>query len=174
MNYLSGKTVYLAGPIHDSKVVDDGIGWRNYITPILKEKYNVIVDDPCQKTLNGMGEVKDDKKMFRELIKTGNFLEVKRLFYPVVKKDLRSVDKCDFMIVVYDPTIHMMGTIAEIILACSQKKPMLMWYDKSKIEHFNPWVLTYFKATSIFTEWEDMFKHLDTINAGVFDTSYWC
>jgi hypothetical protein len=171
MNYLKDKIVYLCGSIH--AVSDDGLGWRTTITPNLTDIFGVIVDDPCKKTVNGQGEVADDKKILKELIKDGKFLEVKEKFYPIVRKDLRSVDKCDFLIVVYDPTVHLVGTIAEIILAHQQRKPMLMFFDKAKQESVNPWIFTYFKDTCIFTEWNKMFEYLENINSGKFDTSYW-
>lgn len=173
MNYLKNKVCYLAGPIHAASTNDDGTGWRNYITPFLIEKFGLIVEDPCKKTANGFGEVADDKKMLKELIKQGKFLEVKEKFYPIVRKDLRSIDKSDFLIVVYDPTIHMCGTIAEVVLGHQQRKPMLMFFDKEKIEHVNPWMLTYFKHDSIFTDWNKLLQHLEEVDAGNFNTSYW-
>jgi nucleoside 2-deoxyribosyltransferase len=170
MGYLQDKVVYLAGPIH--AVEDDGIGWRDAITPML-ESHGIIVDDPCKNTANGFGEVKDDKKMLIELIKTGNFSEAKRKFYPIVRKDLRSVDKADFLIAVYDPTIHMFGTIHEMVTAHHQRKPILLWFDKNKIEKFNPWCLTLVKENMIFTDWNDMFTYLRRIDTGDIDSSYW-
>lgn len=170
-NYLKGKTVYLAGPIH--AVDDDGIGWRNMITPILKKKFKIVVDDPCKKTINGKNEVKDDKKELIDLIKNKEFSKVKEKFWWIVRKDLRSVDKADFLIAVYDPCVHSVGTIHEIIEAHRQRKPVLLWYDIKKVEKFNPWILTFTKENMIFTEWEDLFSYLGEVNKGHFDTSYW-
>ena len=170
MRYLKNKIVYLAGPIH--AVADDGIGWRDEITPKL-QNFGLIVDDPCKKTANGIGEVKEDKKIIIELIKSGNFVEAKKRFYPIVRKDLRSVDKADFLIVVYDPTIHIVGTLHEMIIAHTQRKPILLWFDKNKIEKFNPWCLTLIKENMIFTEWEDVLAYLRKIDSGEFDSSYW-
>jgi hypothetical protein len=170
MGYLQGKVAYLAGPIH--AVADDGIGWRDAITPML-ESHGVVVDDPCKKTVNGVGEVKDDKKMIIELIKNGKFAEAKKRFYPIVRKDLRSVDKADFLVVVYDPTVHMVGSLHEMVIAHTQRKPILLWFDKNKIEKFNPWCLTLVKENMIFTDWNDMFDYLRKIDDGEFDSSYW-
>lgn len=171
MGYLRNKVAYLAGPIHAAS--DDGVGWRDMMTPILTDKYGVTVDDPCKKTVNGVGEIKDDKKMLIDCVKTGNFAEVKKRFYPIVRKDLRSIDKADFLIVVYDPTIHMFGTIHEMVVAHTQRKPILLWFDKNNIEKFNPWCLTLVKENMIFTDWEVMLQYLDKIDAGEFDSSYW-
>jgi nucleoside 2-deoxyribosyltransferase len=170
MGYLSGRTVYLAGPIHAVK--DDGTGWRDAITPKLLQ-FGLNVDDPCKITINGQGEVAEDKKKIKGLIKNGNFLEAKKLFYPIVKKDLRCVDKADFIIVLYDPTIHMLGTIHEIIVARNQRKPVLLWFNEEHIEHVNPWILTFVKHTNIFTSIDEVIQYLRSVDSGNFDSSYW-
>lgn len=170
MSYLNGKVAYLCGPIHAAN--DDGIGWREAITPRL-QAFGIVVDDPCKKTANGFGEVKDDKKKIIETIKAGNFSEAKKMFYPIVRKDLRSVDKADFLIMVYDPNIHMFGTIHEMVVAHTQRKPILLWFDKNNIDKFNPWCLTLVKENMIFTEWDAMFEYLNKIDTGDFDSSYW-
>jgi hypothetical protein len=170
MSYLNGKTVYLAGPIH--AVYDDGIGWRDYMTLRLEE-FGLIIDDPCKKSVDGVGEVSTDKIMFNSLIHDRKIQQLKELFYPIVRKDLRSVDKADFIVVVYDPTIHMCGTIAEIILAHQQRKPILMYIDPEKFDKSNPWIFTYVKTTNVFDSWNDMIVYLHKVDSGVFDTSYW-
>jgi hypothetical protein len=170
MTYLSGKTVYLCGPLHAEK--DDGVGWRDAITPRL-QAYNIIVDDPCKKTANGVGEVGDDKNRFKKLVKEKKFLEAKEAFWPIVRKDLRSVDKADFIIFNYIASSPTIGTWHEIINAQYQKKPILMKYDESQLDHFNPWVLTFVKATWCFATWDELFQELDKVNNRQFDSSHW-
>lgn len=170
MKYLNGKTVYLAGPIH--ALSDDGIGWRDALTPKL-QKFGIIVDDPCKKTVNGVGEVKDDKARFNKLIEEEKWQEVKEAFYPIVRKDLRSVDKADFLIVVYDPSIHTCGTIHELVLADSQKKPILLWIDPKNKKKINPWIFTFVKSTWIFTDWDVLVSYLEKIDSGTMDSSHW-
>jgi len=75
--------------------------------------------------------------------------------------------------VVYDPTIHIVGTLHEMIIAHTQQKPILLWFDENKIEKFNPWCLTLIKENMIFTEWDDVITHLRKIDSGEFDSSYW-
>jgi len=171
VSYLKGKLVYLAGQIHADQ--GDGIAWRDSITPMLIEKFGLVVEDPCKKTANGVGEVGDDKKAIIELIKSKKFREAKERFWPIVRKDLRSVDRSDFLIVVYDPTVPTVGTIHEIIEANHQKKPILMWYDETKIEHFNPWALVLIKENCLFTKWDELFAYLEVIDSGKIDSSYW-
>ena len=171
MSYLSGKTVYLCGPLHAEE--DDGIGWRELITPRLVSDYGLIVDDPTKKTANGVGEVGEDKARFKKLIKEKKFLEAKEAFWPIVRKDLRSVDKADFLIFNYLPASPTIGTWHEIINAQYQKKPILMKYPEHCLDIFNPWVLTFVKATWCFPTWQELFEELDKVNNKQFDSSHW-
>jgi nucleoside 2-deoxyribosyltransferase len=170
VRYLKNKIVYLAGPIH--AVADDGIGWRDIMTPKL-QNFGLIVDDPCKKTAKGIGEVKEDKIKFNKLIEEEKWQEVKEAFYPVVRADLRSVDKADFLIAVYDPTIHICGTIHELVLADSQKKPILLWVDPKHKKKCNPWIFTFVKSTWIFTDWDVLLTYLSKVDRGIMDSSHW-
>jgi hypothetical protein len=171
MNYLNGKTVYLAGSIHH--IGDSGVGWRNVITPKL-ESMGLNVIDPCKQTINGVGEVGDDKKMLKEIIKTGDFSKVREVFFPILKKDLRCVDLSHFIIVCYVPSIRHVGTWHEVITASQlQKKPVLLYYPPEEIEEFNPWTACLVKEKHIFDDWNVMIDYLKEVDAGKFDTSLW-
>lgn len=172
MNYLNEKTVYLAGPMH--AVEDDGVGWREEIAPLLKKKFGIVAIDPSKrKTIDGRVEIKDDKKYFKELIKNKNFKELKEVFYKVVRKDLKEVDRADLIVAYYNPGVHMFGTIHEMIIASQQKKPILVKYDEEKLDEINPWLFTLIKDNWAFSKWEDMFAYLEEINNGNIDTSHW-
>lgn len=163
--------VYLTGPITAAN--DDGVGWRENITPKLLT-YGLIVDDPVKNTVNGVGEVGEDKLKFKKLIKERRFEQARREFFPIVRKDLRSVDKSDFLIFYYDPSIPMFGTIHEIVIAHLQRKPILMFVPDDKVDGINPWVFTFIKSDCLFTSWEAMFIYLDSINRKVaIDYDYW-
>lgn len=171
MNYLKDKNVYLAGPI--AAVADDGCGWRDFVTPRLVNDFELYVEDPCKKTANGQGEVKDDKAFFKQLVAGGHFDVAREKFWPIVRKDLRCVDKADFLIVYYDPLVHMFGTVHEIVLAHQQKKPILVKYDKENLDKFNIWLCTLAKPKWLFDDWDKMFNYLDLIKSGTIDTEYW-
>lgn len=169
--YLRNKVVYLAGPMH--AVDDDGVGWRESITPTLVDRFNLDVKDPSKISANGVVEVADDKKRFKELIKLEQWAQLKEEFYPIVRKDLRLVDKCDFLIAVYDPTIHMFGTIHETINGAGSKKPILIKYSREHLDVFNPWLTCLVKPQWLFPTWESMWLYLDKINSGIIETSHW-
>lgn len=170
--YLKDKRVYLCGPL--GCVDDDGVGWRNDLTPRL-ESLGLIVDDPTKSVSDeGIGEVGDDKKKFREIILREDFKELKEQFWPIVRKDLRSVDKSDFLIVNYDSLAPTVGTYDECTRASVQKKPILLKYDKNQLDTFNPWVVTWVKENEIFSSWDDLFDYLEnTINKGDYASSRW-
>ncbi len=167
MSYLKNKTTYLAGPI---AMIDDCTSWRDYITPILENKYNIIVQDPCKTTIGGVGEVGADKEYFKKLIREKQYDRVKKEFYKIIRKDLKQVDRSDFIIVYHDPAIPTIGTIHEIINAVNKKSPVLIMCDKDNI---NPWLLTLIKSQWLFDSWQKMFDYLDKIHTGEVDSSHW-
>jgi hypothetical protein len=104
MNFLNGKNCYLAGPITADST--DGQVWRDQITPKLKE-FGINVADPTKQTVNGVGEVADDKILFRKLIKERKWEECKERFYQVARKDLKCVDRADFLVIEYLPKLQL-------------------------------------------------------------------
>ena len=170
MNFLKGKNVYLCGPIFS--IADDGIGWRDHVSVNLA-KMNIEISNPCIKKTDGSSEIGDDKKKFRQLIMQEDWEGIKREFWPIVRYDLKSVDRADFLIVNYEPDIPMTGTIHELVVANFEKKPILLKYDKSKLDKFNPWMCVFIKNHHFFSEWDNMFKYLEEVDKGKMDTSLW-
>jgi hypothetical protein len=175
MNTLENKTTYLIGAIHSTREGDHGIKWREQITPILENRYQIKVLDPCKISLRGFGEMNSDKDVsyFKKLIRERQYALVKEQFYWIIKKDLRCVDKSDFVIFHHDPTISTIGSMHEVINAINQKKPVLIHCEENLMDHFNPWLLTLIKPQWLFTSWDDMWKYLDIIAEGKIDSSWW-
>lgn len=170
MNYLKDKQVYLCGPI--TAASDDGKGWRNLVTEIVAS-FGVNVLDPTLQTSDGIGEVGEDKQYFKGLIHARNYELCKEKFFKIVRKDLRAVDKSDFLIFYYDPDLQMVGSVHELVIAHWQRKPILMYVDPSKEDKINPWILTFIKNGCMFTDWEKLRVYLQDIDNGKFNTSYW-
>jgi nucleoside 2-deoxyribosyltransferase len=176
MSYLTGKSVYLAGPMF--ALEDDGAEWRNFITPKLTA-LGVNVENPVTKTLpNGLSEIQDDKQMFRTLIKERKFDELKKVFEPIGRKDLRCVDKADFIIAFYTSKVHMLGTIHELVQAHSQRKPILLFIDNKDVSDgtLNPWLTVITKPSCWFFDWTSLLYHLECVDAKTapyFDDKYW-
>lgn len=173
MNYLKGKKVYLTGPMHSAR--DDGTAWRELITPRL-EQMGIEVLNPCKKKVAGniqISEVGEAKQKFKDMALNGNWSLLKKEFWPIIRSDLRMVDHCDFLIFDYNPLIPMVGTIHELVVATFEKKVILLKYNKDELADFNPWIATFIKEHHFFSEWDDMFKHLEDVDKGIFDTSLW-
>lgn len=170
MGYLNGKMTYLAGPI---SLDDDCTSWRDQIGPKLATKYNILVQDPCKVSSTGLNEVGADKEYLKQLIREKKYEQVKKEFYKVIRKDLKQVDKSDFIVVYHDPLIPTVGTIHEIVIANIKKCPILVMCPEDKISNINPWLLTLIKPQWLFTTWGDMFAYLDKIDKGDLDTSHW-
>lgn len=173
INYLKGKTVYLCGAM--AAVADDGKQWREYVTTLLKQR-GVNILDPTRKKSRCASEIDENKELFRKLILAADFDSLSKVFYPVARWDLRSVDKADFLIVNYDPTVHTVGTIDEIVIANIEHKPILVRYDPSQLDKFNPWLTVRVKPRHLFPSWETLFEHLDYVNQKIhpyFDEDSW-
>lgn len=170
MNLLKNRLVYLCGAI--GKAEDDGQGWRDEVTPRLLEM-EIQVSDPTKETVGGMGEVGEDKRQWDALRKEGKLDELKEKFWPIVHKDLRCVDRADFLIFRYIPGVPTVGTIHELVVAQGQKKPILMVIKPEEIGELNPWILTFIKKGCMFTSFEEMYIYLNKVSNGEFNTSYW-
>ena len=83
------------------------------------------------------------------------------------------VDHCDFIVFNYDPTVPMVGSIHELVVATFEKKVILLKYEKEQLKDFNPWMATFTKDHHFFSKWDEMFSYLSKVDEGVFDTSLW-
>ena len=169
-NYLKGKTVYLCGAM--AAVADDGKQWREYVTHLLKER-GVQVLDPTRKKSRCASEIDENKELFKKLTLEANFEKLAEVFAPVARWDLRSVDKADFLVVNYDPAVHTVGTIDEIVIANLERKPILVRYDPAQLNIFNPWLTVRVKPKHLFPSWKALFEHLDVVDSGTFDRDLW-
>jgi len=171
MNYLQGKTAYLCGAM--AALADSGVQWRDWITEKLEEEFGMIVLDPTEKTTAGISEIGDDKEKFRDMCKREAWAELKDAFYDVVRWDLRAVDQADVIIVNYNTDVPTVGTWHEVEVANFERKPVLMKYDVTQLERFNPWVTVHMKPQHLFKEWDVLFDHLREVNRGHFDRRRW-
>ena len=170
-SYLNGKSVYLCGPIKMA-IKDDGVGWREEITPRLK-KLGITVLNPCKKTTAEAAEIGEDKNKFTDVILKEQFGLLKKIFWKIVRTDLRMVDASDFLVFNYDPDIPTIGSVHELCVANYEKKVVLLKYEKSQLANFNPWIAVFIKEHHFFSEWDKMFNYLEDVNQGKLDTSLW-
>lgn len=171
VQYLTGKTVYLTGNIHVTTNNDYGMGWRDKITPLLQKKYSLNVLDPSKLGIVNMAK---EQQYYCDLIKSRDFTKVKKEFYKIVRKDLKAVDKSDFIIFNHNPNLPTIGSMHELVNSTNQKKPSLIMCEEQYVDKLNPWLLTMIKPQWLFTDWISMFNYLDNIHkTGIVETSHW-
>jgi len=132
------------------------------------------VIDPTLQKIEGISETGKHKQEFKELLKKKEFARIKELFWPILRRDLRSVDESHVLIWYYNPEEATVGTIHEVVV-CShiERKPILMYVPEDKIGQISPWALTFIKPSWLFTSWKDMEEYLDRVNKKQFDSSKW-
>ena len=159
-NNLRNMRTYLIGAM--DRVKDGGIGWRNKITPHLKQM-NVIILDPCNKPIESVKEDFNIRHSIENLKTAGKFDTIRKEYGHIRNADLRCVDVSDFVIAHIDISIHACGSYEEIVTANRQKKPVLIWCEQGK-EHVPNWLFFMLPHETIFGSMEDLLGHLSHIN----------
>ena len=130
---------YLAGPI-EQDTEDGGQKWRDVITPILDE-LGISVQDPCKTEPLATGmDVVTAQEQFNRWIKGGRYDLFADKFKLVVEKDMRMVNRSDFIIVHLFPDIGTTGTIHEMARAWRLHKPIYLIYY-GPISNLSKWAL---------------------------------
>ena len=153
---MVGGTFYLAGPI-DMRA-DGGRLWRRRAArALLAIGYGVV--DPTQ------GENKDYVEYMRKLRKDGDLPTFYREAEAMMKKDLRSVEKCSAVLVHLPYLSHAAGTIAEIFHAWQIGKPVYIIH-KVPFHMCNTWLAAMVMqggpnpATRFFNDVKSFVKHI--------------
>lgn len=136
-NLLRDARVYLSGPMDfvASREKEKKHGWRTRIGEFLT-RLGVTVFDPWNKPeLHGLHEYgREDETTTRTrdvwTFAPGEDGASRRAacaeaFWPALHIDLRIVDTTDFVVAYVPTNIYSVGTVHEIVLARSQRKPVL-------------------------------------------------
>jgi nucleoside 2-deoxyribosyltransferase len=161
MNRLKNQRVYLAGAIDRAK--DRGRGWREEISPFLKE-LGVIVFNPIIKPSEIGLEDQDTHNLKSKLKKQQRYEELSNMMKVIRSVDLRLVDISDFMIVNLDLDVHPCGTLEEIFWANRQKKPIIVHMVQGK-QNAPDWLFGVIPHQMIFSDWMDIYSYLEHINS---------
>lgn len=164
-NKLLLQRAYLCGPI--DRCPDDGKTWRDEISPKLKD-VGVVVLNPLNKPSIGVAlEDKENREKRKKEKRKGNFAEVTRLMKEIRNIDLRMVDMSDFLIVNLDLDVYPTGTMEEIFLANSQKKPILIMC-KQGISNIPDWFFGTVPHQMFFSSWDSILIYLKGVDNGDF------
>lgn len=166
MSKLQGKRCMLSGGI--DRVVDDGIGWRQYIKEECKKrKIDMIFFDPCDKPKGLGSEIGVEKVKVRELINSDKWEEAKNYVKTFRHYDLRAVDWSDLVIVKIDLNSHLCGTYDEVFLAEREMKPVFVIMGEGQTKYDIPtWLVAFIKENEIFDNEDECISYLNNINKG--------
>lgn len=154
--------VYLSGPM--DRCPQGGKKWREQITPKL-QNFGLVVVDPCNKPINLDSELIENRDYRANLLETKQYGKFAKEIKTLRVIDLRCVDIVDFLIVNFDVSQQMCGTLEEIFLANRQKKPVLLYCPQGikKIYHWMWGVLPY---QHFFEAWDSLFDYISDVNVG--------
>jgi len=170
-NNLYGSTTYLVGPIDYAD--DDGVGWRQAITPALKAM-DITVFDPTNKPCEMGQEIGPEKDRLMTLKAANDWASLREAMKPIVHADLRMVQKSDFIIACLPEDTRTCGTIHEIALAIQCKIPVLLLCPDGRASVPN-WLFGVLHYNYMHDSQESLMEHLGNINSGVatVDKSKW-
>jgi hypothetical protein len=167
MTKLKGLRAYLCGPIDDCP--NGGRTWRMDMSTFLTS-LDVTVLDPTNKPIDEFNEGEEFVEYRSKLKEEKNYDELSRLMRSISNVDLRMVDLSDFLIVNLDRNLYPAGTIHEMVLANSQKKPILIRM-KQGVDSVPDWWFGRLNHNEFFDSWSDLKSYLNKINNGVISAS---
>jgi len=129
--------VYLSGPIEGAD--DDGVKWRQHLTPKLQELSFTILD-PLEKESQHIVDNKTPKEACYSFKRSGHWDQFMRVMSPIIQEDMDLVKQADFVIVYWNTQIHSYGTMCEIWEAYTSHKPVLMVLHGNKSD-VSSWLL---------------------------------
>ena len=169
-NILKNTICYLAGNLEHTK---DAENWRNRLSIDLSN-LGIKVLDPTKQMFLGQAaetqEMRDQLKRWRE---EENFSAVHDFMKEVIRRDLRAVDISTFLVCRLEPDKPTFGTVHEIAVAATQRKPILfILNDRKKMPL---WLIGLVNMDYVFESEEALFRYLINVNLGIekLDTKYW-
>jgi len=161
MNILRKTKTYLIGPMEYA----DGRGWRETMTPFLKNK-GITVFDPYKKPfINAPEEDESTHSRLGALMKKGEYSQVADHFKKVRAFDLSMVDRSDFIIAHIDPNVPTFGTIEELVVAVKMKRPTFIVVEGGK-QNTPLWIMGMIPHKYIYNSFEEVQDMLTEIDNG--------
>ena len=168
LNRLKNTTCYLCGPM--DRVDDGGVGWREDITPILKEM-GIGVLNPCNKPTSFAVEDGRFREGIDQLKKMEMFSSVADAMKEVAAIDLRMIDIAHFVIMYIDMDVHMCGSYHEAFVAIQQKKPLLVMCKQGSPSLPN-WLFGVMPHQHMFSYWTCLTNYLEDVHTGKDNEDY--
>lgn len=157
---LNNQRVYLAGAM--DRVLDRGNGWRDNITPFLKN-LGTIIFNPIKKPTAIGQEDEQTHRLKLKLKSEKKYNELSELMKTIRSVDLRLVDISDFLIVNLDLDHYACGTWEELFLANRSKKPIVIHIEQGK-QNTPDWLFGTIPHQMIFSTWLELQSYLQYID----------
>lgn len=155
MGYLKGTISYLAGPIE----YDVDHDWRTDPKKVLIEEFGINLHDP---------NADDKQKMtspMQDALDREDYETVRSIAKKFVKKDLKVVEKSDFIVAYIPKKVPTVGTVHEIVFSDWIKKPTLLICPQGK-KMAGKWYFGIIDPNCIFGSWEDLYTYLREVDRG--------
>jgi nucleoside 2-deoxyribosyltransferase len=157
MKSLSGKRVYLSGPIeYDTS----GHDWRPEVKLQLLTRFNLQVFDPFVDPKQSRADELDEAKA------QDDYDKVAEIAADFVSKDLIEVDNANLLIANLPYKVPTVGTIHEIVNAVNRKIPTLIVCSSGK-RCIPSWLYGVLKKKHKFYlhgSWESLYTYLEEVD----------
>ncbi len=142
--------VYLAGAIEHAP--DGGAGWREELTPFLKEKLNHEIFNPCLEEVNILTE--EESRFFRQW-KSEDPHRFRQTMRKLIETDLNMlVNEIDYVICLWDDhVLNGGGTHGELTMAYYHRIPVYMVSTIPR-EKMSSWIVGC--STEVFDNFEEL------------------
>jgi nucleoside 2-deoxyribosyltransferase len=153
---LKHRISYLAGPLDYAT----GEDWRTPVKKVLMERFGLNVFDPS------MDPKQAQVPKLNQLKEEGKYDELSEIVHAFVRADLSIVDRSDIFIACLPHKVPVFGTVHEIIVANTAKKPTLLVCPEGK-HKFAGWPFGFIRHEFMFGSWEDLYKYLQEVDDGL-------
>jgi len=155
---------YLVGSIQDE--ADGGVDWREKVGVQLTE-LGFEVQDPTKAECNNSlaNNIEDQKKKLENLKRGGAWDKYDEVMGNIRQSDLVCVNNSKFLVVSYDPSKRIGGTVHEIVEAWGKGIPIYT-VSYSAIMDFNDWILSLLRDNfnaggMIFPNFKQCVEHIE-------------
>jgi hypothetical protein len=143
----------------------DGRGWREDITPTLKNMGVVVWNPYIKPFVDDVPEDENTRAELADLMAQENYDAVAQRMKPVRNYDLRLCDLSDFLVAHIKPSVASWGSAEELVTACRMKKPVFISIEGGK--KLTPlWLLGMFPHKYIYNNVDEIVEMLKKIDSG--------
>lgn len=163
MNLLNKTKTYLIGPMEYSK--GHGRSWRKDITPKLREMGIKVMDPYHKNFINAPQEDEETISTLKLMMEEGKYADVNTHMKAVRGFDLACVDRSDFIIGYINPKVPTFGTMEELQLSVSLKRPIFLVIEGG-VEKTPLWIMGMLKPKYLYNSFDEALEVLAGLDAG--------